>query len=270
MKKCKYCNKTDFKSAQSFGAHISNCKLNPNYFSKKIKISNTRKEKNPKTEYQFNCVKCNNIYFVVLSLNDFKNKKYRTHCTRKCANSHNITEDIKNKISLKNTGKQYPTRRKYIYIEQICKCGKQLCKTNKSGFCKNCLLKDTDGKKYVSNKLKGKTGGYRVKGGNSQHKSQYYNNVWMQSSWEVKMAERLDFLKINWNRNSQIFLKWVDDQNIEHKYYPDFYLNDYDIYLEIKGYMTENNKIKMQKVLEQHKINLIMLRDIKSIENFIV
>lgn len=54
---------------------------------------------------------------------------------------------------------------------------------------------------------------------------------------------------------------------IDKKYYPDFYIPIYDMYIEIKGYWTDENRLKMKLVKEQNKMNLIILEDINKIKN---
>lgn len=54
------------------------------------------------------------------------------------------------------------------------------------------------------------------------------------------------------------------------KYYPDFYLKDYDKYIEVKGYLTQATIDKMDAVLAQNKIELITLRSEKEIDEFVL
>ena len=50
-----------------------------------------------------------------------------------------------------------------------------------------------------------------------------------------------------------------------HSYYPDFYLPDFDVYVEVKGMLTEKDSCKIQQF--PHKIKLIMKKEIIEINN---
>ena len=79
-----------------------------------------------------------------------------------------------------------------------------------------------------------------------------YNGVILESSWELALAKRLDELKIAWIRPDP--LQWIDKEGVKRKYYPDFYLLDYDLYLDPKNaYAVETQKEKLdylQKTLQ--------------------
>lgn len=80
-----------------------------------------------------------------------------------------------------------------------------------------------------------------------------YNDIWLDSSWEVEVAKALDENNIIWNRPNKGFeYEWNESKHI---YYPDFYLPDYDIYIEVKGFERERDRIKY-KILD----NLIVIR----------
>lgn len=89
-----------------------------------------------------------------------------------------------------------------------------------------------------------------------------YNGVILNGSWELMVAKYLDFNNIKWERPSIPFeYIW---ENKTHLYYPDFYLPEYDIYLEVKGYERERDKCKWKVVS-----NLVVLKkkDIEDIKN---
>lgn len=57
--------------------------------------------------------------------------------------------------------------------------------------------------------------------------------VLLDSSWEVRVAELLIAKDIKWIRPP--FIKWVDSKAKVRRYFPDFYLPDYDVYLDPKN-----------------------------------
>ena len=82
-----------------------------------------------------------------------------------------------------------------------------------------------------------------------------YNNTYYRSSWEVSLAQYFDSHHINFLYESHRFeYKY---QGISHNYIPDFYLNDYDLFIEVKpqSMINELTDIKLNSVLsEGHKI----------------
>ena len=73
-----------------------------------------------------------------------------------------------------------------------------------------------------------------------------YNGVLLDSSWELALAKRLDELKIKWIRPEPI--PWIDSDNKSHKFFPDFYLPEHDLYLDPKNphaYNVQRNKIEI-------------------------
>lgn len=268
-KVCKHCNlEIECKNHQAFGAHITTCKSNPNYIIMITSQSEKAKLKNPIKNYTFNCKTCNEEYTLKLSLLQYNKNEYRKNCNILCSNSKRIvTDETKEKISKSLTGFISP-KRKYSddQYNKTCKCNKKLKFGNKSGLCKECIKTDPEYKKRLSASLKGKTGGYRTKSGTSKIHGSYYNNIWMDSSWELEFAKRLDFLNIIWERSNKYYFNY-NKNGINKKYYPDFYIPIYDKYIEIKGYWTDENRLKMKLVKEQNKIDLIILEDINKIKN---
>lgn len=65
--------------------------------------------------------------------------------------------------------------------------------------------------------------------------------------------------KILWIRN--VYLKYIKSDGSIHRYNPDFYLPELDLYIEVKGYFSEKDKLKTKLVLEQNKINLKFVKE---------
>jgi len=72
----------------------------------------------------------------------------------------------------------------------------------------------------------------------------------VRGTWELTIAELLNKHKILWIRNQ--CLKYTKDGLIK-TYNPDFYLPISNEYIEVKGYYSDNDKLKMKLVLEQNK-----------------
>lgn len=82
--------------------------------------------------------------------------------------------------------------------------------------------------------------------------------VYLQSSYEIRFAEILEELCIAWSRPSPLF--WVDTEGSKHRYYADFKIKD--LYVDTKNdYLILKDSIKIQSVIEQNSVNLIVLSD---------
>ncbi len=82
----------------------------------------------------------------------------------------------------------------------------------------------------------------------------------VQGTWERNVALKFEELGIKWRKlkTNHDVLKYEMDGKVK-SYTPDFYLEDYDIYLEIKGYWWGNDKEKMRIVLETYKDKRILI-----------
>lgn len=73
-------------------------------------------------------------------------------------------------------------------------------------------------------------------------KKQSYNGSWFHSSWEIQVARWLDASNVRWTRTvTPIEYIW---NNSTHLYFPDFYLEDEDLFIEVKGYETDRDHCK--------------------------
>lgn len=71
----------------------------------------------------------------------------------------------------------------------------------------------------------------------------------VRGTWELTIANLLNERNILWIRNQM--LKYERD-GIMRTYNPDFYLPCSDEYIEVKGYYSDNDKMKMQLVMEHN------------------
>jgi hypothetical protein len=101
---------------------------------------------------------------------------------------------------------------------------------------------------------------YSVNNVSGRAKIYEHNGVKLKGTWEVKIATILDKYNIKWSNDIKPFNYYWN--NNWHLYFPDFYLEEYDIYIEVKGYQRDRD-IEKWKVLD----NLIVIKkyDIKKI-----
>lgn len=104
-------------------------------------------------------------------------------------------------------------------------------------------------------------------GGETNYQKNRYKDIYFDSSWEVEIAKRMDEIGIRWERNKKINFTWTDEAGETHRYYPDFYLPDFDTYLDPKNkFLLVQDDYKLKSVVKEHRINLIygLKRDILS------
>ena len=87
-----------------------------------------------------------------------------------------------------------------------------------------------------------------------------YNGCILKGSWELKVAQYLDTHNIRWTNDIQPFpYIW---EGKERSYFPDFYLLDKDVYLEVKGYKRDRDVAKWQ-----HFPHTLIVIDSNTIDN---
>jgi hypothetical protein len=84
-----------------------------------------------------------------------------------------------------------------------------------------------------------------------------YNNngvvVKLESRWEVVIANWLDKNNIQWIRPNH--LNWIDSKSKKRKYFPDFYLPKFDLYLDPKNsYQISIGKEKLAYITSRYNL----------------
>ena len=88
----------------------------------------------------------------------------------------------------------------------------------------------------------------------------------LDSAWEEALAKRLDDLDLKWERPNAV--KWVDSKGVTRNYFPDFYLIEYDIFLDPKNpYAIKAQQEKIDCLKIQLK-NLKILTSLEECKNF--
>jgi hypothetical protein len=95
-----------------------------------------------------------------------------------------------------------------------------------------------------------------------------YKGILLESSWELALAKRLDELEIKWVRPDPI--PWIDDEGVTHNYFPDFYLSDYNLFLDPKNPQAKKVQEKKLKCLLNQYDNIIIIDTLSECKNFSV
>jgi len=139
------------------------------------------------------------------------------------------------------------------------KCNKPTL-NNKTKLCKNCWILSEDFEKLRGNYTKSFQKGYYFC--KKQNK-----NVYLNSSLEFAFAEYCDKNNIIWSKPNHLIYTLNGKQ---HYYFPDFYLNEHNLIVEIKGYFWKNDIKKMQAVLRDNKdknIKIIQQKELNELIN---
>lgn len=95
-------------------------------------------------------------------------------------------------------------------------------------------------------------------GGETNHKRYMYKDISMDSSWEVDIAKWMDKNNVTWIRSRKIVFLWSDKNGNKRRYYPDFFLPKYNIYLDPKNkFLIEKDKYKIEAVQKENNIKII-------------
>jgi hypothetical protein len=95
------------------------------------------------------------------------------------------------------------------------------------------------------------------------------SQVLLDSKWEELLAIRLDSLGIVWNRPT-VPIMWIDVSGKARKYFPDFYLPQYDLFLDPKNPHALNVQKEKLDVLKVQLPNLKILYSLEECKNFTV
>lgn len=99
-------------------------------------------------------------------------------------------------------------------------------------------------------------GGYRPNAGHSKKykvTDSFGNQVTLQSSYELLCSEILDRLQIKWIRPKSLMYD-------KKRYFPDFYLPSYDLYLDPKNdYLAKQDAKKISCVCVQNNVRVLIL-----------
>lgn len=198
-------------------------------------------------EKQKQCKNCNTLLPY--------NKRHNKFCDHKCSASFTNkgkkhTSETKNKISKtistspkprKNTPRIKIQRRPFtkIYGLAVCNC------------CHKQFWQLSFKRKTCSPECQRKNSTYRKIIHRYEHNGEI---ILLESSWEVEIAQWLDVNDISWHRPKH--LVWYDADNKLRRYFSDFYLDDYDVYVDPKN--DYQVSISQEKLLYfKNKITLI-------------
>jgi len=182
----------------------------------------------------------------------------KIYCCQSCAGKVNnigrgpLSEETKLKIAKSLTGRKNPhggiiriPRVKIICANPNCKKMFFVERWMKRKFCSNkCAIKTIGGRPTSPKAARGKAG----------IRKDISKTIYFYSRWEANIARLFNYLGIKWIYQPKTFD--LGSQN----YTPDFYLPDYNIYIEVKNFLWKYSKIRDRKFRKLYPdMNLILL-----------
>lgn len=228
---CKYCSKI-CKNQNSLLNHEIRCKLNPNrhgFFHAFDKYNCDRKN---------NSVLVTNVdfqYSCQFCGLAFQNAQILGGHSVMCLKNPNRDS---NRQKLRNKGKKWSFERRLAHCQSM----------------RKSVLMGTQRTPAPG----GITKGYWYKNWNN-------DQCYLHGKWEVEVAKFLDTKKIKWYRN-KIGFDYIYENRV-HRYYPDFYLLDLDIFVEVKGYETEKDRQKWSQFPK--KLSIIRYKEFVRLDEWL-
>ena len=105
---------------------------------------------------------------------------------------------------------------------------------------------------------------YGTYGTTIRHTSWLGNEEVLHGGWELKVAKYMDEHKIHYCKSKEHFTYIFEGR--EHEYFPDFYLQAYDLFIEVKGQVMPKDLEKWKQFPK--KLLIIDQKTIKRLEEF--
>lgn len=269
MYRCKHCGK-EFESKQKLGGHAIRCEMNPNAEKNKKSIANSHKVFNKSSlkykQYNDKSIICICSY---CGKECYGQNSLRQHEIRCKCNPNKIEYSIP---GFNNIGRIPWNKGLTKETDNRVNAGAETYhKRYEDGLIKvwcDGLTKDTDERiaKYVKKMKENKrSGGYREKSGYG--KSGTYKGIFCNSTWEL--AYLLYCIDNNYDiKRCTKYYTYLGEDNEEHKYYPDFIVNNEEI-VEIKGYISDSWKMKLP-IVEREHIKVLYKDDMQPILEYVI
>lgn len=215
------------------------------------------------------CERCGKEFFDDWRKDKQQRKLPMRFCSRACANARSHSESTKKKIKdscvahLESIGKKL-----HLEVSYCKNCGKQLNLYSKhsTGYCHSCAPHFRVWTEEAREKQRINSINNPNCGGNHTSFSIVYKGIKLDSRYELEVAKSLDENNIRWERPKPLLYKRDDGK--DHRYYPDFYLPDFNIYLDPKNDFLLNHanphtglydSEKIRRVMEANNVRIILL-----------
>lgn len=197
--------------------------------------------------------RCYSCASLGINNNMYKNGEWcKPHFCINCNKPISYPSFMKDKRCKKCSGTYYSSYKNWNWkggLPHCSDCGKILA-SYKAIYCNKCKGKYI--KKWRKRNYDGKNN--PMYGKVAKSKRLKYNNIHFRSSWEANFAKWCDLSGIKWKYEAKTF-----DLG-QTTYTPDFYLPEFDLWIEIKGWWKDRDLIKKELFENKFKkLNILYL-----------
>ena len=88
-------------------------------------------------------------------------------------------------------------------------------------------------------------------------------DISVDGSWELAFCQYADLTGLTWRRNKVRF-QYVKPDGSDSTYLPDFFVEDWGCYIEIKGYETDLDRAKWEQFPKNEKLKIMRRKEISA------
>jgi len=93
-------------------------------------------------------------------------------------------------------------------------------------------------------------------------------DIKVDGSWELIFCKYADAAKLNWKRNKQRF-NYVKPNGKQSTYCPDFFVYDWNSFIEVKGYETDLDRAKWEQFPKNLSIKILRGKEIGELDEWL-
>lgn len=207
------------------------------------------KNKNSLVQHEIRCKSNNNKIEVVSNFINYNQKVKLGEINRDYTNQFTKAEKLgieKPKMSIETKNKISKKAREQVWTKER--------REHHSKIMTETAIKYPDS--YSCNNVCGRTKLYETIDSSG-------NTTKVNGGWERTLSEYLSKLDIKWTNSitEEFYYEW---NGRIRRYYPDFYLPEYDFYIEVKGYERDRDLVKWKCKINE-KLLVIKANEIKQI-----
>lgn len=237
-------------------------------------IAKRAKEKQNLSEIEYNknpkiCLECGSVILFEHNENKFCNHSCSAkHCNRKRLGP--IWAEEQRKLAserMKILNKVSPLLHTKIEFKTCIQCNLSYIYPNLKStpsFCsKECCSIAASARSRNNPNCGGKRNSFRI-----PYIDSFGSACTLDSSYEFRFANILDKLRINWIRPNHLW--YTGQDNLRHRYHPDFFLTDYNIYFDPKNdYLIQQDEWKINRVQIENSVRVVVVSESNLTSEFV-
>jgi hypothetical protein len=260
---CGMCGNTFFKDTSEIKRQLKRNKTSNFYCSPKCVSDKTKQHHTKWDPCERNCLQFGNVF-----MSSTKPKKHKKCCSDICAKRYAQScviydENFSKKMSeiskkIWSTKPRVANRSlKSQRLPKINQFYENLCVICNNPFQAKLKKIKTCSKLCRNELLRIRSTNHPNCGGETNYKRYIYKGIIMDSSWEVKLAEWLDEIQVEWKRSRSYMFYWIDKVGRKRRYYPDFYLPTLNVYCDPKNkYLQEKDRYKIESATRENNVTV--------------